>query len=153
MVIDCEEKLNEKQAKELLTSFNNLIRNIADTLRQSPASIKTFFILFDNKNEFNITIYNNYAYMEYIDIYGNTKEELSLQEVLNINKYSKDIENKLEQIKETGSFQLEAYFTEQDVNKMIPIFAENNVKLRCFKNEEEYIKGNNVLDSDDEFEL
>ena len=150
MIIDCEYKLTEIQAKELKTSLNYLVNNILSFLKKKEYNYykNKFSIIFNNKNVFSIIlIKNEFVQLSYINIYGEDNESISLQDALNINKYALDIENHI-LYDNLDSF--EAYYTEQNIDKIIPIFTERNKKLRIIinnnDNKKNYIDIKNTIE-------
>lgn len=150
MVIDCEKKLNEKQAKELKSSLNYMI----DNLLQQKGERFSFSIQFDNGSVFAVGRLNKKNYIVLQDVYGDIQYKISLQEALNINKYALDIQNKLTEITINPEYKFKGFITEQYVDKLLPIFAEKEIKLRA-KNIPVYVNIENVLKEkiiEDEFE-
>ncbi len=150
MVIDCEKKLNEKQAKELKSSLNYMI----DNLLQQKGERFSFSIQFDNGSVFAVGRLNKKNYIVLQDVYGDIQHKISLQEALNINKYALDIQNKLAEITINPEYEFKGFITEQYVDKLLPIFAEKEIKLRA-KNIPVYVNIENVLKEkiiEDEFE-
>ena len=74
MIIDCENKLTDKQIKELKTSLNLMINNIVKYLkkRQNNVDKTVFNIVFNNGDKFSIICLNKYFNkVSYINKYIN----------------------------------------------------------------------------------
>lgn len=143
MIIDCENKLTDKQIKELKTSLNLMINNIVKYLKKKQNNVdKTVFnIVFNNGDKFSIICLNKYFNkVSYINKYGEEQDIIPLQSALNINKYVKDIENNIKIHRNNLSFI--AYYTEQPIDKIIPLYAKDNTSLRkelYYKNYCQYV--------------
>ena len=64
---------------------------------------------------------------------------------MNINKYAKDIENRIKIHRNNLSFT--AYYTEQPIDKIIPLYAKDNISLRKELYYKNYCKYIDVLNS------
>lgn len=143
MIIDCENKLTDKQVRELKTSVNLMINNIIRYLNQKQNNMDrtVFSITFDNGDKFLIIcLKNHFNKVSYINKYGEEQDTIPLQSALNINKYAKDIENSIKIHRNNLSFT--AYYTEQPIDKIIPLYAKDNISLRkelYYKNYCQYI--------------
>lgn len=134
MKINIENKLNEKQTKELVSSFKRLVRftfKYFDTIQNKDVNdIYQLTLKFDNGNKFSIYQYNvdNQIIRDitYVNKYDETMEKISLQQLMNICKYGLDIENHLHN--NSKEIIIETYFTEQSLDKF-PIFKLNDIGL------------------------
>lgn len=145
--INIENKLNEKRSKELKYSINEMINTVINKFYKKICSEKIdnssyhFEMEFDNNNSFYIDlIYTNKELIVdygYIDYKGEHKNVISLQEALNINKYSKDIEYNLDKFLQNNEHRFYGCFTTQNIDTKIPIFNENDAKNRK-NNEQRY---------------
>lgn len=155
MKIDCENKLSEKKAKELSTSLNYLVNNIIDVLLKKNVEKGSFKIKFDNDSVFSIITFKEKVFVSYVDKYQKKKEMLSLQDALNINKYARDIEYQLLQI--DNNHVIKAFYTEQNIEKLIAIFAEKEPLLRQLDKEYHFsiknTKTENYYKDSDDMEL
>lgn len=157
MKVDVENKLSEKRSKQLATSLNRMLRDFLKTFKDiKQYENSNINIKFDNNEIFSFGIIyenNNNIVCGYSDInkYGEKQEEIPLQAALNIIKYTREIENMFKTNLKDNT--LEAYFTEQSIDK-IPIFKEKEKDLeRKIVNEPiEKIEVENVLyDERDDF--
>ena len=141
MIIDCENKLTDKQIKELKTSLNLMINNIVKYLkkRQNNVDKTVFNIVFNNGDKFSIICLNKYFNkVSYINKYGEEQDIIPLQSALNI------VFEFILAISEILSANLSftAYYTEQPIDKIIPLYAKDNTSLRkelYYKNYCQYI--------------
>lgn len=133
MKIDIENKLNEKQTKELLTSIKRLfyttIRIFSNNLNNKQE--KELSVEFDNGDAFIINLAkendnNIILKCGFYDCYGEIIEKIPLQHILNLNKYSLEIKQQLEN--GINNINLQAYYTEQKLSNF-PIFDSKNKKL------------------------
>lgn len=136
--------LTDQQASELKNSLNYMLNAIKNGLfeqaRKTKESIR-FKIQFDNDSYFEFLKDPNMKqmYLIYSNKDGIVTNTLSLQEALNLNKYTLNIQARLK----ANNFEpLEAYFTEQSINKFIAIYDEHNKEERhsLHKNYEEFIQ-------------
>lgn len=96
MKINMNNEIGEKDTKQVISSFKRLVRYVLYTLSQDllDKKDKSLEIAFDNNEQFyvGIAFTDNkdeiIAGYTYFDAYGNELEEISLQQILNINKYS-----------------------------------------------------------------
>lgn len=156
MKINIENKLNEKQTKELVSSFKRLVRftyKYFDTIQNKDANdVYQLTLKFDNGNKFSIYQYNidNQIIRDitYVNKYDEIMEKISLQQLMNICKYGLDIENHLHN--NSKEIIIEAYFTEQSLDKF-PIFKENDIGLeQKLKNIDTDIEAENIeVDAED----
>lgn len=134
MKININNEIGEKDTKQVISSFKRLVRYILYTFSQDllDKKDKSLEITFDNNEQFyvGIAFTDNkdeiIAGYTYFDAYGNELEEISLQQILNINKYSLNIQNMLKE--DNYNYKINAYFTEQTPFD-IKIFKENDVGL------------------------
>lgn len=157
MKVDVENKLSEKRSKQLATSLNRMLRDFLKTFKDIKQYENSNINIKFNNNEifsFGIIYENNNNIVcgySYINKYGEKQEEIPLQAALNIIKYTREIENMFKTNLKDNT--LEAYFTEQSIDK-IPIFKEKEKDLeRKTVNEPiEKIEVENVLyDERDDF--
>lgn len=157
MKVDVENKLSEKRSKQLATSLNRMLRDFLKTFKDiKQYENSNINIKFDNNEIFSFgIIYENNNNIvcgySYFNKYGEKQEEIPLQAALNIIKYTREIENMFKTNLKDNT--LEAYFTEQSIDK-IPIFKEKEKDLeRKIVNEPiEKIEVENVLyDERDDF--
>ena len=119
MKINMNNEIGEKDTKQVISSFKRLVRYILYTFSQDllDKKDKSLEITFDNNEQFyvGIAFTDNkdeiIAGYTYFDAYGNELEEISLQQILNINKYSLNIQNMLKE--DNRNYKINAYFTEQ----------------------------------------
>lgn len=96
MKINMNNEIGEKDTKQVISSFKRLVRYILYIFSQDllDKKDKSLEITFDNNEQFyvGIAFTDNkdeiIAGYTYFDAYGNELEEISLQQILNINKYS-----------------------------------------------------------------
>ena len=96
MKINMNNEIGEKDTKQVISSFKRLVRYVLYTFSQDllEKKDKSLEIAFDNNEQFyvGIAFTDNkdeiIAGYTYFDAYGNELEEISLQQILNINKYS-----------------------------------------------------------------
>lgn len=96
MKINMNNEIGEKDTKQVISSFKRLVRYVLYTFSQDllDKKDKSLEIAFDNNEQFyvGIAFTDNkdeiIAGYTYFDAYGNELEEISLQQILNINKYS-----------------------------------------------------------------
>jgi hypothetical protein len=157
LTINFENKLSEKNAKLLSSSINQMISAISEELKQQIDDISTtneFIIHFDNGNTFRITVFIQdefiYSSCKYENNYGERQETISLQDALNINKYARDIEILLSKLQPNYTF--EAYYTEQPLNRLLPVFRERE-KLTIQKTDYSNINVTNIQYDADEPDL
>ncbi len=141
MIIETGGQINEKRSKELATSLNNMIYSIfmelSEEMSKNPTdqSIKTWQLEFDNGNTLYIEVEQTSNGIKksvtFYDCDGEERETISLQDALNVNKYTKDIENQVQQAYKGKAFKcLYGYYTEQPIDKEIIIYDEHNNKER-----------------------
>lgn len=157
MKINMNNEIGEKDTKQVISSFKRLVRYILYTFSQDllDKKDKSLEITFDNNEQFyvGITFTDNkdeiIAGYTYFDAYGNELEEISLQQILNINKYSLNIQNMLKE--DNHNYKINAYFTEQTPFD-IKIFKENDVGLEQRLKDED-IGEINIDNVNDEIQL
>ena len=135
--IDMEGRLGEKRAKELVSSLEYMLNSVAQVLKERATQtndVCSFKISFDNGKSLQMMAFSNkentYLNMEFFDEYCIPREEISLQEALNLNKYALDIKTRLDSIARSENFTLSAYYTEQSIERKFPIYAEHNKEDR-----------------------
>lgn len=157
MKINMNNEIGEKDTKQVISSFKRLVRYVLYTFSQDllDKKDKSLEITFDNNEQFyvGITFTDNkdeiIAGYTYFDAYGNELEEISLQQILNINKYSLNIQNMLKE--DNHNYKINAYFTEQTPFD-IKIFKENDVGLEQRLKDED-IGEINIDNVNDEIQL
>ena len=156
--INIQGMLEEKRAKELQFSLNELINTILNTFKKQleksyDKKEYIFELEFDNNSSFYITsLYNGNEIIQdygYIDRFGINKDVLELQEALNINKYALEIEKITESFISQNSIKFEGIFLMQNIDRKLPIFHERDVHSRYenIKNTEflRYVSVYNIL--------
>ena len=154
MLIDAEGLLNEKQANELKTSLTNMLKDFSRVLSSSLSVHKTrteLSIMFDNHKSLMLRVSRTgpdsyLSDMQLMDKYGELHSEMSLQDALNILKYTRNYENmiksfyKIKSVNKTFPTHLTGCYTAQSLDKLIPIYNEMNPQDRILSNYKENIK-------------
>jgi len=143
--INMEGRLGEKRAKELITSLEYMLNSVAQVLKDKASQTNelcTFKISYDNGSSLQMMAFtskgNTYFNMEFSDEHGLPREEICLQEALNLNKYALDIRTQLDSISKSADFTFHAFFTEQSIKRKIPIYAEHNKAERNMTNKTQH---------------
>lgn len=154
MIISAGGLLNEKQAKELKTSLTNMLKDFSRTLSSSLTVKKAnaqISITFDNHKSLIIRVARTgpnsiISDMQLMDKYGDLHSEMTLQDALNILKYTRNYEYmiqsfyKYKSINKTFPNNLIGCYTYQPLHKAIPIYNEMYPQNRILSNYKTSIK-------------
>lgn len=147
MTVNIERAFGEKKSKELVESLNNIVNNIVlvlyDSLPNHSSCAQQWSLFFDNGNTLSIEVgYHKGEYYKTTDFFdpaGISKQDVSLQEALNINKYSKALEKMVDEYYKSEDFNAPTNklgrFTYQPLDKDLAIFNENNISERNKSND------------------
>lgn len=156
MKVNVNNELSEKQTKQLISSFKRLIAYIVlEFNKDNKNNNKSFVIKFDNDEYLQINTLkgkNNYIYnYGYYNKYDELKENIPIQAIENINKYSLNVIEILK--RHEKNYILNGFYTKQEIVDF-PIFKEKDTGLeQKLKNIHINIEAENIIEEDSEFEI